>query len=447
MESVVTKRARVSAAVATWRVPLGRCIAQPEGHADEACIGEHPACFGRCDAEGQCAFPGPSDTDPVVCETSCDGGEDLAVQVCNGAGGCRQQTEIQSCQGGRCIVEGTSAACDRSCLEHDECSGESACDRGNAHATGIGQCIDPVRIAGTLNGAGGADPEDNIDQAIDAIVTTGKPYLLLLPGNYNQSVSIPLGKGVRLIGLQPLGATTGLVSIRPPSAEAGIDVEADATLYVQGLQVQGGADGILCRPAGTNATAALTAVDVQVNQNSGMGLDALRCQLTVRRSNFWGNAAGGIRADEGTTILDSNLIRGNGTLGDPSGSLFGGVEISNSNAVTVRNNSIINNLSRPNAAAGLECIKATFTAENSIVFGNAGGSQSSDSCSFSHSAVEGLDPTGPTNIDENPMFDANFRPQNMNYFDAGTTTPWMLDYLSEARTQGVGPDIGAIEVQ
>ena len=357
---------------------------------------------------------------------------------CDGAGSCKAGAPI-ACGFAKCTTSGPTATCTEACKSHDDCIASSLCDRGDAHQTGGGACLDPKRIlsvsAGDLSGAINAT-----SAAVDVI--------RIPAGTYSDALSIS-GKQLKLIGA---GSDRSQVVIKRQSAGPAIVLLGGAQLQLQDLQVSSanGASGsvghgIQCAGANTK----LAVLDADVTLNEGVGVIADGCDVTLRRARISGNKGGGISlSGGGSRVVGNTLLVTNGTLG-ASGSAIGGAQLSlDGGTIVFTNNTVADNVAKTGVASGISCSGA-ITVHNSIVWGNIGAAFAT--CSFSASNVEASPlPAGPNNTNQTCSLDGSYRPATSSLCADGgdNAAPELsvLDHARAARVKGT-VDVGAFEVK
>ncbi len=355
---------------------------------DLYCVGHatDPSCFDAsvgCSSSAACVAPNP------VCKLP----EGSCVQC--------TQSEASACTGNTPVCSEANRC--RGCASDDECASQ-ACD------TQSGACVVDTSVlyvapAGTGTVCTHAQPCGSLMTALGLVDAT-RATIKMLPGSYTERVSIA-GKTVTLhaAGAELTEAVQGEI----------LHVEGAASVSVLGLRVHDGlgatGDGILCVSAGAN-TPTLSLAGVTIDKNSGLGINATRCQLTVTRSTLARNTGGGIAVGSGSTfVIVGNVFFGNGS--EPASTTTGGISISTAQSATNRLdfNSFNKNQSQSGIGAAIHCFAGTagtFTARNNIMSGNGtltNMEQVGGSCLHAYSiARPGTLPSGGTNLDGDPMF-------------------------------------------
>lgn len=410
----------------------GTCTAVGAGNdPDGDCKGASTACNGSCDGAKACSF-----TSGTSCGAlSCSAGS-LITPECDDKGACIDKKT--SCSPHLCDAGGK--ACTTSCADHSGCVSASACDRSQAHADpkGLGTCVDTGKIVTV-----GASEE--ITVALKK-VTAAKPYVVIPPKTYKNPLTIS-GKVVHLVGKG--GTSSNPVKLDPDVTGPALVILDSATVSLQGLTIDGATgttgNGVQCSVFSAKST--LEIIEGQVTNNTGIGVAALGCNVTIRRTKIEDNDAGGAKLAGGDLTLVNNLVINNGTL---NASQIGGLELSPTGTLTLHNNTIANNLAQSTKAAGVICTTAA-TINNSILWGNIGAGQQSG-CTFQHSDVEG-GATGTTNLNVKPDF---FNEASGN-FSLKTTSPLIdkgassasssIDLANSPRLKGSAVDMGAYEIK
>jgi len=387
------------------------------------CAGDPTCGNGVCDGSGACSYPNAGQTCGSICIS-----DNLVVSTCDDKYKCVAQAP-KSCSPYACNV--AAGACLTDCLEHGHCNPASACDRTEAHLTGMGTCVDPAQAVKVAAG----------QEIATVVASTTKPVVLVPAGFYIQPLVV--NKTVKIIGL---GLPSNPSKIDPAGDGPVIFIKDGVSLTLQGLTLQGATDpygsGIRC--FGFATPAALTVVESVITGHTGYGIEATYCDVTLRRNVIQGNQAGGAKLSDGTFVVVNNVIVNNGSL---SSSSVGGLLLSPSTATSqFHNNTIAYNVASSTKAAGIIC-SGGETFINSIVYGNLGSGQHSG-CTFTYSDVEG-GAAGTGNIDINPSFTATHVPQASACFDSGTATTSItaIDITGGPRLKGSAVDMGAYEVQ
>jgi hypothetical protein len=219
---------------------------------------------------------------------------------------------------------------------------------------------------------------------------------------------------------------------------------------IQGMEIRGSSgatgDGIRCATSTTKST--LTVLESTIQINEGLGVKGADCDVVLRRNRIESNLAGGVKLDSGTFVVVNNLVVNNGQ-GGTTGSGVGGFDLNTgggTNTVTFVNNTVADNSALNGAASSINC-SSPYNVSNSIIWGITDPQISS--CTVSHSDVLG-GATGGTNIDTDPNFDMDYKPQAAACHDSGDDNAAdisKIDLNSEKRIQGSQVDMGAYEIK
>jgi len=424
---------------------LGTCSPVPAGKdpADE-CKGKAPCGAEFCDGARACQKAAPATT---ACGGSCSSGSTLAQLLCDGAGKCGTSPKSVKCDPSLCDASAKPfAACAKGCKDNTGCVTGSACDRADAHKTGLGVCVktaDVLSVTGALS----------LDNAIQDLNkgTLSQGHILIPSGTFSADLNITSSKKIKIIG-----NGKGKTSITPTSSnsKAPVIVNAGANVTLQGVTVSGSkAGGIKCE--GTSSKpGTLVLLESEVSGNAGLGVSGTFCDVELRRNTVKGNKGGGVELTKGNFVLINNIASLNGVLGGTN--TVGGVALNQGPGASISflNNTVVDNLALGTNASGISCQGIAGTFSNSIVWNKA--NKPSDaitsSCKFSDSDVQGY--TGGTNnISKDPLLDTSYKPKTSPQspcIDAGkTTTETIIDILGNPRpaVSGGKVDMGAFEVK
>ncbi len=417
----------------------GRCV---------ACSGDLdcPDTMPLCGSDDMCT----TCTDGAMGDSAC-AARDATEPYCLG-GGCVECVADTDCPMTEPVCDGDGHFC-RPCTGHPECTSK-VCDPDNGQCVPDGSIIYVNRDMGTDSQSCGSlnNPCQSISGTYGGLAKVAAKKIIRVFGSssaYQGQVDIN-GLSVTIYGD---GATINPVSSDVPA----LLVRNGATAVVEGLTISRAAgslgDGVNCR--GPNTT--LRLYHVEVADNDGQGVNAADgCTLEVERATIDHNTSGGVLISNTSFTLINNFITRNGEAGT-SGSLFGGVRISNGGDFTqvFDFNTIADSRANSNSAgAGVSCeVTKAMTASNNIVYLRTGGTGiiSNTNCSWTYSDVQG-GPAGTGNIDMDPLFvDSN----NVNFHLLPTSpcrdkaedgTGNDIDIDGQDRPEGAHADIGADEV-
>jgi hypothetical protein len=448
-----------------------------EGAADCAGNPDLPACFDgmcvACDAETGCdtADAPTCNLGSHTCGDCVDEGDctDFAPDRphCSGSGACvacRAGEEFDDCP------EPTAPYCDPVMAQCRPCAANSECGSGVCN-TVSGACLAATEVAyvtvdGGLTAActQGA-PCRTISRALE-VLGTSRTTILVGPGEYGVPGQDGMGADAVVIDEDTPQVTIlgeGNPGLSRATTGALLRVSGRTAVTIEGMRLHDApgtdvGDGISCLPDGGNAPT-LVLRRVTLEQNTGQGIDATGCAVTLDRSLVTRNTAGGVSITNGRfTITNSFLVRNGGT-----GALFGGAQLS-STVVGVNRfafNTVADNLSVDNTPGGVQCMVITFTATSNIVWSNdsQGAEQVSGNCNWGYSDIgpQATPKPSPTpesaNLNVDPRFVA---PLQNNYHLQGTAadndvidagdpvSPPAVDFDGQPRAGA--PDMGADEV-
>jgi hypothetical protein len=399
-------------------VTIGCTAAAPVCGADESCA----ACTGEPDCTSYTSTP--------HCATTG-----------NDAGQCVQCRDGNDCAAATPVCDAN--AC-RACRVDDECPSH-VCDDTS------GMCVagnDVIYMTPTGSGTACtmAQPCGTFSVAL-AQVTTSRHTIDMAAGSYTDQVSI---SGVT-VDIHGAGADLTSSAAGPVVSITGV-----SDVSIEGIRIHGGhtmntliGHGVTC----TAGSVTIKLRHVTVDMNSGLGVNAGACDVTVDRSQIVANNGGGILVNDAFTI-ENDFISGNG---NPS-SGAGGVVISNvmtAGTHVFQFNSVTNNVSSSVVASGVYCtiITVPLALGNSIVYGNVGGSGKQidgGNCAWTYSDL-GDTVAGTGNISVDPMFvnatqnDLHLKPTSLCKSAGDPASTVKVDIDGDPRSDGM-PDIGADEI-
>jgi hypothetical protein len=319
------------------------------------CIGsgQLPDADPGCDLPAECSAPTPvcrvSDRTCVECleSTSCTtAGEPVCGDdnVCRGCtlddecaelagrteckeatGACVECTESAQCGAATPVCDSATDAC-RTCRADAECS-TGVCN------IDVGTCVPEADVLYVQLDADSGNvtctrtaPCSSITKAVTAATTTRKWILVAASGTSYQDAVDLSGTRAKEVVIKGAGATVDATPDDVPAFNLGTLVAVAANVRIEGLTITGGfdstdADGVFCAGSGT-AKPVLSLIGVTVRNNSGSGIDATNCTVSMRASIVSGNT-GGLSLDTSNFDITNNFIYGN----NAGGGNFGGVKI------------------------------------------------------------------------------------------------------------------------
>jgi len=424
---------------------LGTCSDIPAGtDPDGECKGDKECGGDMCFGSGnKCTAAKNTGT---VCKESCDTNlEKLEQTACDASHKCVTVKTPVDCNAYKCIKGSgsTKDACAKTCVTHDQCEKDGACDRSQAHTSTGGVCLASTKVTSAKDATA-------LTTALAAAGSTAKYILLSGTTAYSGNFTLKSGKAMVMgAGKTKLAAKDLLKPV--------VLVDPGAELALQGVAVSGSnKDGIKCDATSTKP-GAIKVLESQVEKNLGIGITTSNCDAELRRNRISTNGKGGVKLQEGTFTIVNNVVDNNGADGSSSGSTFGGLNITPASGKTFvfYNNTVADNLAKTTGASGIYCGLNTGTLYNTIVYSkyNTTKAATTTGCTFSHSNVQGSKGTG-TNKDEDPKFTSTFSltAATSKCIDAGTSTniPTIIDILNNPRPDTTGlkkVDMGAYEVK
>jgi len=416
-----------------------------------------PACVdGQCVACGDEVHFCPA-TEPVcsasyVCEacadeTSCSRFAD--TPFCSGTSG-----ECVACRPGNDVDcdSATAPICDQEAETCRACrSGE--CPSGVCD-TGAGACVadaDIIFVAMDGSDAGTCTrtaPCRSIQRGIN--VAGARRWMTVGAGDYDTFTIT----GATLTILAAPGANVSRIVVGPV-----VDISGAANVTIDGLRVHDGpgasGDGIRCSESGADSPV-LTLRQVTSDRNTGMGVKASGCSVTIDQSTIAVNTAGGIDVDGGSATITNSMITMNGGLG----SSVGGVKLDSVSALSFQFNTVGGNGTLSESfAAGIQCSAlAPVTLANNIIHGTQANEVTTPApnCAFAFNLSNQV--LGGSNVSTTATAAALFVDPTMGNFHSKPTSPAVgaadpaatmtVDFDGDARPAPAGTqrDIGADEV-
>jgi hypothetical protein len=475
--------------------PTNTCVAGPDAM---------QGCSGPQDCSGATPVCRTSDRTCVECleDTNCPTAEEPVCMASNTCGGCTIDADCAGRGDGRINCDTSSGACEV-CVDNGDCSASAPiCDgstqvcRGcaaDAECTASGVCnleagtcvaqsdvlyVERTATAGNMDCTSAA-PCSSITKAVTAASGSRKWILVKADAtSYQDSVDLT-GTRAKEVVIKGAGATVDATPDDVPAFSVGFLAVVVANVRIEGLTITGGfdsadADGIFCSGSGS-AKPVLTLVGVTVRTNTGSGVEASNCNLTVTRSTLNGNMGGAISVTSSSFTITNNFIFDNG---DENASAYGGVQLASiagdqASPLIFSFNTLLKNKAQSNPPS-VFCsgVGKALTLRNNLVWGRVLGVQpdevspSLDNCTFHYSligpkaytapagATGNVDTSGIT-ADGTSLFMSPTGPFNLHLkagsaaIDAATdpsaTEPIVID--GETRPKGSARDIGADEAE
>ena len=431
----------------------GLCTPMPANtDPDKECQGERGCGGDVCDGLGKCTTYKKSTT---LCKASCNSSKaaHLNELYCDGAGKCSGAAKTSLCAPFVCKAgaKGANDSCAKGCEDHADCVAGSVCDRSAAHKTGLGVCVDPIKVV-----AAGTDAQ--LFKALLEIERgiSSKTHVFLTAKSYKGGLFINNWK------VTIVGRGQALTSISPELSLPAFSVLNGGDLTLQGVKIHGSKMmGVGCDDV--KVTPRLTLLESRVENNSLVGVFAGNCHVELRRNEIFNNKWGGIRILQGGVVVN-NVIVGNGSQGKPArnghlaqlGSPVGGALLLGDaqGQFTFENNTVSDNKANIVGGAGVRCQGISSSLKNNIVWNGmlTKNDVVTTGCNFIYSNVQGL-AKGKGCISSKPGLDALYMPHKAPQspcIDAGaTSTQTVIDLKGSARPAKPGGkvDLGAFEVK
>ena len=428
---------------------LGTCtFVEQDKDPDGECAGTAPCGGDMCNGAGACtSFAAVS----VTCKQQCNSAQAFVLDEfkCDGSGACSTTAVPLTCKLGKCATVASVAQCGDTCAGHSDCATDSLCDRAAAHldAGGKGKCVDPTKIVVV-------DPSGANKTIAAGIAAAGTSFthIRVAAGTYKEQVSVTAGKLV-IVGI-------GAVSVEAGSGDKPVvTVGSGVELTLQGLKLTlagstADADGIRCTGTSAATKSTLTVLESTISDNKGQGVEAVYCDVTLRRNTIQNNQGGGVDLSKGSFVVVNNVVTDNGKSG-ASGSGFGGFQFApGSGTIMFWNNTVAENVAKTKEISGVVCSAVTDTLNNSIAWNSLFSTTDKvyQGCTFAHSNVQG-GATGTGNLNKDPLFETDYKLKTTSpCIDQGDTTGLAavttIDHQGQARVSSSGKvDMGAFEAK
>lgn len=358
-----------------------------------------------------------------------------------GSGACVECVSSSDCTSSDQPVCGADHAC-RACALDVECA-TGVCNKGT------GACVPENQIVFVAPAGGGAActraaPCATITAGVTATDGTRR-YILVAAGSYSERV-LASARAFTLIGT---GADLSAATAGPL-----FEIQGASNVAIEGLRVHDGlggtGDGVRCSDAGGGAST-LMLRGARVENNSGRGVSATNCAVTIEAARIIGNDVGGLVVSGGEISVRNSFIAKNG---DPS-STVGGVDLGTPTALTFEFNTLFDNFATSGFAGGVQCRSGSLrTLSNNIIVGQLADQVSSTNCDFSYT-ISNEAITGGTNSTTAPTFvdsagnDFHLQAGSSGIDGADPAATLATDIDGQARPAPAGgrADIGADEVQ
>ena len=335
--------------------PCESGVCTPEGvcagcAADAECPAESPVCG----ASGACESCESGTAGDAVCAS-----RDAEAPVCSSAGSCVQCEESSHCPAGAPVCSDASSC--RGCEMDTECA-TGLCEEGGACAAEDSLVL--------VDGAEGSDSDDcgtvaapcaTIGHAL-TLATLERERIVVRAGDYPEALTIN-NKKVQIIA-------SGDVRMAPDlgGKKYAVDVTASSDVTLKGLSIEPLVQGSSVHGVHCNAFSGVASVHLlqtTISKFSGLGLDAVDCNVTVEESTLAANQGGGLTSSEGMVSIKQSTISKN----------QGGGVTMRDGAVAVQQSTI-----SENRGVGVTSVDGAVTVERSTLWKNrAGGVSVTDS--------------------------------------------------------------------
>lgn len=310
------------------------------------CPPERPFCDGAgacvdCSGLASCAAVDPAH--PV-----CDAMSGACVQC--------SADDASACGGNTPICDVDQQTCTK-CSAHEQCT-SGACDLGT------GACFPDDAVlwvdrAANPCGTGTQDsPFCEIQDAVETIAANTPTVVKVKPGamTYKTKIDVASGAVVAILG-------DGGMPVVDVLADAAL-INDNARVYFSRLQLGSSlttAKGFLC----VGGDVWTDRVDITARKS--VAIDAIDCNIRLRRSRVYLNPGGGLKLSGGSTRIENSFVTSNGT----GFSSFAGVYLTNNAELTAVYTTIIDNDAAMNADS-LHCVNpGLVTIRNSVMFGQS----------------------------------------------------------------------------
>lgn len=446
---------------------LALMLTSPMGCADVQTVdpggsgGSGGANGTECATDAECSASTPICAVEGVCRTCVSATEcnakNAAVPICADNGRCVECFDSNDC------TEPNSPFCDEATLLCRACELHSECD-SEVCEVGTGVCVAEASVVyASPSGSGSmcnrSFPCSFLPDAVDLVSST-KPYLRLLPGQYTRRLTIA-NKEATVVGE---GATLNLTA--SSGIEPGVLITGSNDVVIDGLTVTNlsTGSGLVCDTSGHVTVhrssfdrhdgdgincANLTVTESNVSDNGERGIVASGDGVVIERNTIARNFGGGIG---GAGLIRNNLILGNS---DP-GNYHGAIRVSGAGTTTISYNTIVGNFVNENFIGIIGCASDTIVSSN-IIFGNefpaSGDDQTLIGCTDTKNNLSDVDiaSTGTGNIIGDPMFsnaasgDYSLAEGSPAVDQGEIAAAPEVDFNGDTRPSGSGPDIGALE--
>ena len=436
----------------------GRTCAQGEVCRQNACVVESCTVTADCDAQAPyCA------TDEGTCLETCTGDGQ-----CPGLG---EAGDARFCLNGNCAACRASTDCPQ---ERPVCDGGSCgyCKENSECAIGVcgtdGSCASASSIAFVApSGSSATACEQLAPCSLVSGVASGRPYVLLAPGNYVLNGTLDLAGNVSLVGATPRPTLTN----SKPGPVLSLTVLGDVS--IDNLEITHATSdsnatgaGFVCQGDG-NGIQAVHIRNSALTNNANYGLYAHSCSVALDATSMTGNSGGGIDVVDTSLSMDRCVVAdnsGSGNEGFPfyfddgtfkvTNSFFvrnthGGVHLYSVNPGNQFDFNTIADNTGPGAINGVDCfVTFPLVGANDIVERNAGDLNTvpNPSCTFTNSII-GVD-IAMLHFKSPDVAPYDYHLMHGSIaIDAASASTLDHDFDGDARPKGAARDIGADEAE
>lgn len=265
----------------------------------------------------------------------------------------------------------------RACAADSECD-SNLCDHGSCAEAGKVLFVRPDGDPAAGNACtDSANPCKTVTQAIAKVPATGgaptanrRFIKLMTAATYLEPGIVSIdGKTIVIIGAPVAPGSRSVIDRLTMGQTMEIKGQADVRLERVGVNDATGnpVTGLECKESSK-----LVADGIEVTGNTGVGIDAVTCQLTLVNSYVATSLAGGVSIRGGRAVVVNNVITGSGTSGI-AGSDFGGLLVNAAVATdsVIQSNTILSNHAADAKTDGIDCSVAAITLRNHILIGDA----------------------------------------------------------------------------